>query len=245
MTVADAVDGELDHLVPVMREAATGGEPRLYRPDLAGSKVIPKLPMTIEEEREQYGERLKTLTEAQTSMVGAEDGQNPLIASETNDKIAALLRDMPKPQTGPLGSQGPSSLSSDDLRLANAMWEATTAPLSVISDLASGYIDPDKASYAWKQYPGAQRACQAGIIDCLTNDLTQEERDMLPENLLTQLDSTFGFGGKLQESSDPFFASRMSEMYKTPQEKRPPPQPNGVLKLPGAEPTFTDRLAGA
>ena len=67
---------------------------------------------------------------------------------------------------------------------------------------------------------------------------------MLPENLLTQLDQAFGFGGTLQETSDRFFAARMSEVYRTPQEKRPPPQPNGVLKLVGADPSFTARIAG-
>lgn len=240
-TVSDAVDGELDHLTPVLRDAATGGSPRLYRP-MSGAAAAAALPLTVEEEREQYDKRLKQLTGASTNPAGAE-GQHPMIAAEAGNKISQLLTDIPKPPSGPLGSEGPQAMSADDLRLANAMWEATMEPGSVIRDLASGYVDPDKAAYAWKQYPGYQRAAQAGILDVLSHDLTQEERNMLPENLLTQLDATFGFGGRLQETSDPFFAARMSEMYRTPPEKRAPPQPNGVLKLPGSDPTFTERIA--
>lgn len=245
MTVADAVDGELDRVVPILRNAAGGGTPTRYRPGRDAAAVASMAPLGIEAERERYKTRLETLTRLQS---GGEDmgnlGEHPLIAADANDKMAALLRDMPKPPSTPLGPMGPDALSSDDLRLANAMWEATTEPLSVVGDLASGYIDPDKVAYAWKQYPGLQRACQAGIVDVLSNDLDDKERSALPENILTQLDSVFGFGGKLQETSDPFFAGRMSEIFTAEHQKRPPPPQGGMLKLPGAEPTFSQRLAG-
>ncbi len=244
LTVADAVDGELDNLSPIIRDAASGGSPKYYRPDKAASNVAPRLPPTLEEARDQYKQHFDQLKNFQTAMAGAQEGQHPIIAAEANEKIANLIRDIPKPPTTPLGMSSPDMLSNDDLRLANAMYEATLDPGSVIRDFAAGDLDPDKAAYAWKQYPGFQRAAQAGLIDMLSNDLTPEEREMIPENLLTQLDATFGFGGALQETSDPIFAARMSEVYRTPQEKRPPPQPNGVLKLVGAEPTFTARLSG-
>jgi hypothetical protein len=243
MTVADAVDGEMDNLVPILRDGASGGSPMRYRPMQAGAAAA-TLPLTVEESRDQYKERLDTLTKLQTQMPGTDGGEHPLIASDAHDKMATLLRDIPKPPSTPLGPMGPDSLSSDDLRLANAMWEATTEPLSVVQDLASGYVDPDKASYAWKQYPGLQRACQAGIVDVLSNDLSQEEREGIPENILTQLDATFGFGGRLQETSDPIFAARMSEVFHADQQKRPPPPQGGMLKLPGADPTFAQRIAG-
>lgn len=243
MTVADAVDGELDNLVPVIRDAASAGSPKYYRPDKAASNLTPRLPPTLEESREIYKEHFDQLKNFQTAMAGAQEGQHPIIAAEANEKIANLIRDIPKPPTTPLGMSSPDMLSNDDLRLARAMVEATIDPGSVIRDFAAGDLDPDKASYAWKQYPGFQRAAQAGLVDMLSNDLTPEERDMIPENLLTQLDATFGFGGALQETSDPFFAARMSEVYRTPQEKRPPPQPNGVLKLVAAKPSFTERIA--
>lgn len=244
MTVADAVDGELDQVVPILRDAASGGSPTRYRPGAAAAAAA-SLPLTIEQERGRYKERLDTLTKMQS---GGEDmgslGEHPVISADANDKMATLLRDMPKPPSTPLGPLGPDSLSSDDLRLANAQWEATTAPASVFRDLASGYIDPDKAAYAWKQYPGYQMACQAGIVDMLSQDLSQEERESIPENLLAQLDATFGFGGRLQETSDPFFAGRMSEIFVAEQQKRPPPPSGGSIKLPGAEPSFTQRLSG-
>jgi hypothetical protein len=243
MTVADAVDGEMDNLVPILRDGASGGSPARYRP-MQGAAAAATLPLTVEESREKYKERLDTLTKLQTQMPGTDGGEHPLIAADAHDKMATLLRDIPKPPSTPLGPMGPDSLSSDDLRLANAMWEATTEPLSVVRDLSSGYVDPDKASYAWKQYPGLQRACQAGIVDVLSNDLSQEERDGIPENILTQIDATFGFGGTLQETSDPIFAARMSEVFHADQQKRPPPPQGGMLKLPGADPTFTSRLAG-
>ena len=242
MTVADAVDGELDHVVPILRGAA-GLSPRVYRPGAAAAAAA--LPLTVEEGRERYREQMKKLTGAATSMATLEDGQHPLISNGANDAIGMLLRDIPKPPSGPLGPAGPDALSADDLRLSNAMFEATVDPGSVFRDLASGYIDPDKASYAWKQYPGYQRACQAGIVDMISNDLTQEEREQLPENLLTQLDATFGFGGRLQETSDPMFAARMSEIFHAEQQKRPAPPQGGMLKLPGADPTFTQRISGA
>ena len=244
MTVADAVDGEIENLVPILRDAASGGAPTRYRPGAAAAAAA-TLPLTVEQERSRYKERLETLSKMQS---GGEDmgslGEHPVISSDANDKMATLLRDMPKPPSTPLGPMGADSLSSDDLRLANAMWEATTEPLSVARDLASGYIDPDKAAYAWKQFPGLQRACQACIVDVFSQDLSQEEREDIPENLLAQLDATFGFGGRLQETSDPFFAGRMSEIFVAEQEKRKPPPPGGMLKLPGAEPSFTDRLSG-
>jgi hypothetical protein len=243
MTVADAVDGEMDNLVPILRDGASGGSPSRYRP-MQGAAAAATLPLTVEESRDQYKERLDTLTKLQTQMPGTDGGEHPLIAADAHDKMATLLRDIPKPPSTPLGPLGPDSLSSDDLRLANAMWEATVDPLSLARDLSSGYVDPDKAAYVWKQYPGLQPACQAWIVDSLSNDLTQEEREAIPENVLTQLDATFGFGGRLQETSDPIFAARMSEVFHADQQKRPPPPQGGMLKLPGADPTFTSRLAG-
>jgi len=116
-------------------------------------------------------------------------------------------------------------------------------PLSVFQDFARGAVDYDKVKYAWRQYPGLQQAAQAGVIDVLTHDLDDKQREAIPDPVLSQLDYLLGFGGKLQPNVAPDFAARMSAL--PPQEQKDQPRPTGMLELPGAEPTFTERIAGS
>lgn len=200
--------------------------------------VAPKL----EEQRRLYNLRTEALTRTINDPGMLADHQVPggaVIATGMAEKLQQLLNDMPKPLET---IQGKRELSSEDIRKANAMWEATLEPLSVFQDFARGMVDYTKVQYAWKQYPGLQQAAQAGVIDVLMNDLTAEQRAKVPDPLLSQVDYLLGFNGKLQPSVSREFALRMSSMPQ--QEQKDQPRPGGMLELPGSEPTFTERLAG-
>jgi len=154
------------------------------------------------------------------------------------------MMDMPKPAKT---FRGPAFevLSSNDLRVANAMWEATMAPMSVFDDFESGNVDYDKVQYAWKQYPGLKMASQAGLMDILHSQLDDDGRASVPESMLTQLDYLFDMKGTLQESLDAGFAQRMSQAAAQEAKKgQQKPPPGGMLAMNTAEPTFTERISG-
>lgn len=231
-TVQKHVEQGLDKLTPALKSAA-----------MAKARVaVGSQSVSHELTRSVYDQRLKALADVnsqpdQHQQPGMYAGVAPFIG----EKLQQLLNDMPKPIKSIHGSQF-DSLSRDDMRLANAMWEATTEPMSVFHDLAAGSLDPDKASYAWKQYPGLQQAAQAGTLDVILHDLTPDERTKLPGEILTQLDAALGFQGRLQDANMPDFAARMSQLYQPAPNK---PSPGGMLETPAAEPSFTERLAGA
>lgn len=208
-------------------------------------RVVPgktRLPESDPKEQNRvYTERFDTLTKAvaQPESLDLEQVQGgTTVTASLATKLQQLIADMPKPVDTIRGKQ---PLSSEELRRANAMWEATLEPLSVFQDFAHGTVDYDKARYAWKQYPGLQQAAQAGVMDVITNELDDQQRSELPDPLLTQLDYLLGFGGKLQPNVDPAYAARMSSL--PDQEQKDKPKPGGMLELPGSEPTPTQRTA--
>lgn len=165
-------------------------------------------------------------------------------AADMTEKMGNLLRDMPKPE---MGIRGPKidSLSSEELRLSTAMWEATMEPMSVFDDFASGVVDYDKVQYAWQQYPGLQQAAQMGLMDIVQTHLSDEEFEGLPEATITQLDNLFGMEGALQPTVKFDFALRITqgaEAEAKGQQQKPPPM--AAMKTPASQPTFTARLAG-
>src|SRR6185436_9986944 len=110
-------------------------------------------------------------TETRTAAINtAPPGLRTALVSTMDDKLRTLQRELPKPTTSIHGSSA-SSLSSEDIRRGNAMIDATLEPLSVFEDFARGDVDPDKVAYAWKQYPGLQRAAQMGVLDMLQTQL--------------------------------------------------------------------------
>ena len=225
-TLAEHVETGLEKIEPLLH----GNAPRI------GASAATEVAS-----REQYDKRMKVLTRtvAQPDSLAG----HPMyagITSQVGGAMSQLLQDMPKPMPSIHGKVF-ETLSQDDLRLANAMWEATTEPLSVFNDLADGTLDPDKASYAWKQYPALQKAAQAGVIDVMMG-LPDEKRAELPDTIVTQLDTALGFNGTLQDANAPDFAQRMSALYIPAPAKG---KPGGMMDSPAAEPTFTSRLAGA
>ncbi len=159
------------------------------------------------------------------------------------EKAANLLRDMPKPAPGSRGNPE-QSLSSEDLRIANAYWEATMEPMSVFDDFTSGTMDYDKLQYTWKQYPGLHEAAQMGLMDILHEQMSDGERDAMPDSVVTQLDMLFGMGGTLSPTIERGFSTRIDQAGAAEQQKPPPPPRGAQLSLPSAKPTYTQRLAG-
>jgi gas vesicle protein len=157
-------------------------------------------------------------------------------------KLSQLMADIPKPKPNIRGKEW-ETLSVQDLRKAQAMYEATLEPMSVFEDFARGSVDYEKVKYAWKQYPGLQQAAQVGLLDVISAQLGDKDRERIPDGMLTQLDNLFGFDGALQSSLDRGFATRIDQISQPPP-NNPPPSPGGKLQLPGSEPTFTQRLSG-
>jgi hypothetical protein len=163
-----------------------------------------------------------------------------VIGVDYQQKLSKLAADIPKPVPNIRG-KAYETLSSDDLRLANAMWEATTKPLSIFEDFSKGAVDYDKVQYAWAQYPGLQQAAQVGLLD-LMGQLTESDKAGIPDPTLTQLDNLLGFGGTLQPTLAPDFVYRIGQMTAGAQQEQGGPS-GGSLDLPTTEPTFTNRIA--
>lgn len=210
--------------------------------------------LTPKEQFAQYERRLETLAQAtvqpdtdeRTAAINqAPSGARVAVTQAASQKVATLLKDMPKPKTDIHGTAY-DSLSSEDIRLGNAMWEATMEPMSVFQDFARGDLDPDKVAYAWKQYPGLQKVAQLGVLDILQSQMTPEERSAVPDSMLTQLDFMLGFNGGLQGSVSFEFSQRMTQAFEASQkDSATPSPPNRGLSLPTSKPTMTQRLAGA
>jgi hypothetical protein len=246
MSVAEAVEPGLEKVATAIRHevAAKAGKvtkdtytpPYLRAGTAAGAAA--SWPALLEEKRDVYDRRLKQL-EALATRTDIPRNYQGALAGDVDGKLTQLLTDMPKPQPS-LKGKAFESMSEGDLDKANAMWEATTAPLTVFDDLASGALDYEKVSYVWKQYPGLQQAAQAGVMDVLISDLDEDERSGVPDSMLTQLDYAFGFKGTLQDTVEHGFSTRMSAMYVPPPQ---PGSPKGSMETPGAEPTFAQRIA--
>jgi len=248
MLVLNTMRPQMEKMLPILGKKSdrfSGGESRPSIP------VPPKSPGEL---KTLYTDRMQALAQA----VGSQDptvGENAMrgmpnippamqvaVMTDAQQRMATLLRDMPKPPANVRGKAF-ESLSSGDLRKANAMWEATTKPMSVFADFHAGTIDYDKARYTWKQYPGLQQAAQAGMLDVLHAHLDDNERAAIPDSMLTQIDYLLGFDGKLQTSVDRGFAQRMTAIAAA--EAQSKPKPNGPLELATSKPTYTERLAGA
>jgi hypothetical protein len=226
-----------------------------YQAKRAASNVAARL-LTRGEQQAQYAERMNILqqatsggdTDAAEEGVAAIDaiapGLGPLASAGMTEKLGTLLTDLPKPPPTHRGAPE-DGLSSNDLRVANAMWEATMEPLSVFDDFDAGDVDYDKVKYAWKQYPGLHQAAQMGLMDIMHEQMDDEERAAMPDSLVTQLDNLFGMEGALAPTVSYDFAQRISQAGQAEQEqKRPPPSGGTQLKLPGAQASFTQRLSG-
>jgi hypothetical protein len=245
--VWEAIAPEIDKLVPVIKAEAGQSMRGRYRPTLGkvgASEAAERQFQLPEEQRIEYDQRLDKVAEVLADPTHIEAlGVDQSVAPVVGQKLSQLMDDMPKPKQDIRGKAF-ETMSSNDLRLAAAMYEATVKPLSVLSDFRAGIVDYDKVQYAWKQWPGLQVAIQAGILDVIQQDLDDDERAGMSDQMLTQLDLLAGFGGRLQSSLDPAFSSRIDALNVQPEQAKPPAR-GGALSSPKAEPTFTERVAGA
>lgn len=247
LTVLNAIRPQMERLLPLLGKQSdryTGEAPR---------QSVSPLPKSGAELQSLYSERMQTLAQnvnapdpdsiAQSlrGLPNVPPAVQTAVATDAQQRMAQLLQDMPKP-TSNIRGKAFETLSTDDLRRANAMWEATVKPLSVFADFHAGTLDYDKASYVWKQYPGIQQAAQAGLMDALHSHLDDSERSNIPDTILTQLDYLLGFNGTLQTSVDRGFASRMTAIAQAEAQKKPPQQ-SAQLEIETSKPTFTERLA--
>jgi hypothetical protein len=256
--VIDNVSSALESIIPsveIAASAASGGKGAALMPSKEREPTKRPETLTPEKQQDRYREQLDKVNEAVTAPdVEARTElidkvghlPTPLVIAAGADmsaKMAQLHADMPKP-TPNLRGKAYETMSSEQVRLANSMYEATTDPMSVFSDFAAGTVDYAKVKYAWKQYPGLQQAAQAGLMDILSQRLDDKARGAIPDGLLTQLDNLFGFDGKLQPTLDRGFSGRMNQLLKQPEGGQPPPKPGGSIQMPGSQPTYTERLAG-
>lgn len=210
--------------------------------------------LSTAEQRAEYDRRLEYLanaarggdpervTEATQKLPQVPSELETVAASDAQQKLQQLLADMPKPRPSIRGKAF-ETLSLDELRRANAMWEATIEPLSVFSDFERGAVDYDKVQYAWRQYPGLQQAAQAGIVDIFSAQLDDDAKAGIPDQFLTQLDNLLGFGGQLQPSVSQPFAAHIT--FLAEQEAQAQQQSaQRPLSLPTSRASFTERLAG-
>lgn len=246
LTVLNAVRPQMERLLPVL-----GKQSDRYT-GAASKPSVQDLPKSSGELQSLYSERMQTLAANVTSpdndavanslkgLPNVPPAIQAAVAGDAQQRMAQLLQDTPKP-TSNIRGKAYETLSSDDLRKANAMWEATTKPMSVFADFHSGSVDYDKVQYTWKQYPGLQQAAQAGMMDAIHSHLSDDERANIPDPVLTQLDYLLGFNGTLQTSVDRGFASRMTALAQAEDQNKP--KQNGPLDLESSKPTFTERIA--
>ena len=246
--VIETIKRAVTHIEPALKPALRARRGRVGRAVAGGI-------LTGAARLQQYEKRLDQLSQAvvqpdtETRTAGINTAPPELrttLVSTMDSKLATLQKDMPKP-TSSIHGTSMSSLSSEDIRRGNAMWEATMEPLSVFEDFARGDVDPDKVAYAWKQYPGLQKTAQMGVIDMLMTQMSDDERSAVPDATLTQLDYLLGFNGALQGTLEFSFSQRMTAVGEQAKQAQgaTPPAPSRGLQLPTSQPSLTERLAGS
>jgi hypothetical protein len=251
--VLDTVSSALGKVMPALEQSAAG---QAGRAAPKGEKPPERAkPLTPEQQQDRYRKQLDDVVKAvsapdpeeRAGLIGKIGDLPPALVMSAGADMAVRLEqlhaDMPKPQPN-LRGKAYETLSNQQVRLANAMYEATTDPMSVFDDFAAGNIDYDKVTYAWKQYPGLKQAAQAGLMDMLHVQLTEERRGTIPDGMLSQLDNLFGFEGELQPSLNRQFSNRMEQATQSQAQPNPPPRPGGKLQTPLSQPSFTERLSG-
>lgn len=257
--VSNAVRPAVRRLVPALVEGvARGAEANAGRLAAAASRASVQAAreaadaLTPEERQGQYRRRLDLAFAVQAdgppaavaagvARLGLPEGAAAVAAADYREKMSNFLRDVPKP---PTSVKGPAweTLSDEQVRLADAMWEATVRPLSVFEDFEAGDVDYDKVQYAWRQYPGLRTAAQAAFVDVVSG-MTDEQRGEMPDSVLGQVDFLLGFDGQLDPMLDRAMSQRVDQAFAAEQEQGA--QGGGAQLDTGlSEPTFAGRLAG-
>jgi len=239
-TLTSEMSGRMGAVVPLLRGA--GATAKRTLPRTLGAWAAP--------DQKSYTERRKKLDDfisrPDPTVLSQQLEANPDIPDDlalplgqsVYQKITKLARDFPKPRSTGIKASG--ALSSEELRVANAMWDATVDPFGLFSAFQNGHVDYTRVQYTWQQWPGLKQAAQAAMIDALHQQLNDTERSAIPDSILTQLDFLLGFDGTLQTTVGRGFSAQMSAAAQKPEE---PPMSGPPLKLP-MRPSLTERIAG-
>lgn len=212
--------------------------------------------LTAAQRQDRYRDRmsqLDELTEEQLYAVASDaflythdvtPEMSAMVAQGMNRRVTQLLEDMPKPQAH-IGGPAYEVLSRQDLKRSEAMWDATFEPMGMFEDFQRGVVDYARVEYTWKQYPGMQQAVQAGMLDIMAQQMSDEERAGIPARVLSQIDYLGGGGGWIHGTNTPEFSESMSKLGQAEAQRKPPPRPPATVKSPMAEHkrTFTEKLS--
>jgi len=207
--------------------------------------------LTLSQQHDRYEKdldrvaRLGTLDNSahiEESIQGLDPQMGAAVVAGYQQRVQQLLADLPKPATSTTRRQG--KLNSKELRTARAMIEATQDPMSVFDDMAAGSLNPEKAKYAWKQYPGLKTASELAVMDIIQFQLSDDARAKIPMSMLTQLDLTLGLGGKLAPLVRPSFLAMMEQARQEQEQEAQQGGGGRAINLPSAEPTMNQRIAG-
>src|SRR5690606_5798151 len=141
-------------------------------------------------------------------------------------------------ELSPVPAAARDVVSDDQLRQAEALWEATFDPWSVFEDFAKGSVDYDKVRFAREQHPELFQMAQAALLDTLAA-LPEEP----PQHVLSQLDLLLGMRGQIAASLRPDFLARahaLAPMASAQEDDAQPRPPSGPPpRSPLSEPTRT------
>jgi hypothetical protein len=242
---ANAVRPKLEQIAPILRGSRfKRSEPRAQGgPTRSTLAEVHKLRMEGLADMLGDVDSLAMSQEALKAFPKVDDALQNQVGQNISGVLSQLYKDLPKPSSD-LRGKSYASLSSDDLRKANAMWNATFDPMGMVDDFRNGVCDYDRVEYTHKQYPALMMAAQAGLIDLLGAQLNAKQRESIPDPILSQVDYLFGFGGKLQSTVDYAFGQRMEQAAQ--QEQQAQSQQGGGgggrLQLPSNE-TGPQRIA--
>lgn len=197
----------------------------------AGQAIARRAPLLLREEKALYAERMErideTVARGDVRSIADELADMPELPDTVVDgvlmdyqaRVVQLQKDMPRPRKDPRGKAF-EALSRQEVKLGNAMYEATMEPLSVFDDFEAGAVDYDKVQYAWKQNPGLKQMCQLGLVDILESQLDEDTRAQIPGSMLTSLDYFLDFRGTLQGTVDRGFSAMVDQAQAEEQEQR-------------------------
>jgi hypothetical protein len=187
----------------------------------------------------------KALEPVMARAMSASPQMGTQLAEETITRINRLQQALPGqtlPSLFPNAASGKQEMvSSQELRQADAMIEATIDPQSVFEDFKAGRLDYDKLRFAKVQYPEMFEVAKAIALDVF-----RELPADLQSNMATQLDFLLDFGGALDPTLRDDFLKRQEERFKQRQQaEQQRPAARRVPQVGEAAQTYSQRLAGA
>jgi hypothetical protein len=178
--------------------------------------------LTRAEQRERYERRREVLAQAVTNPAALQQAAqralapimqaNPALGAslmlDTAQRLNRLMEALPgRRQPSIIPSKVRDVVSDQELRTAEAYFQATADPLSVFEDFKNGQLNYEKAKFAREQYPELFNSAKAALLDILP-----KLEDDVSDNALTQLDLLLGMNGELDPALRPDFLGRAAQL---------------------------------